>query len=123
MGTLSCPPGQYISNFYGGSGSRLDRLGIRCRPQNDVKSIGTDAGFVGGSGGTPFDEHALSQGYRIMSVKLRFGYDIDAMQATYGNTKISGDLCTTCTRKYTFSITVVVVGKIVIFIILHSHTL
>lgn len=99
-GSVHCPPGQYISSFYGRSGARVDRLGIRCRPQNDMQNVGGDTGTFGGNGGTSFDDAALSDGYRIVSIKVRSADELDSIQVTYGNTKISGNLCTACTSKY-----------------------
>lgn len=99
-GSAHCPPGQYISSFYGRSAARVDRLGIRCRPQNDMRSIGTENGVFGGNGGQSFDDTALSDGHKIVSIKVRSADELDSIQITYGNTKISGSLCTECTSEY-----------------------
>lgn len=72
-GKLHCPPGQYISFFYGKSAARVDRLGFYCRPENNnnMKNAGKDAGHAGGAGGQDFSDRAISDGLRIVSIKVR----------------------------------------------------
>ncbi|KAJ6649087.1 hypothetical protein Bhyg_04320 [Pseudolycoriella hygida] len=96
VGSLNCPEGHYVSSFIGRSGLKLDRFGIRCRPENDMNSEGVIVGQFGGWGGAAFDELAFSIGYRPISIKIRSGDVIDGLQVTYGNTPISGKLCTSC---------------------------
>jgi hypothetical protein len=40
----NCPPGEHITQWYGGAGNVMDRFGARC-------SDGTDLGTHGGGGG------------------------------------------------------------------------
>lgn len=91
---LICPDGQYISSFYGMSGSdEVSRIGIRCRPENDIKGKGGGDVF-GWERGTKFDDIALSVDRRPVSITIRAQNHLYAIQVTYGNTKIVGKLCT-----------------------------
>jgi len=82
----NCPPGSYISSIYGRSGLYVDRLGIRCRRWDDMTSPGlaTNNGWGGGGGG-PYDDAAYSIGFRPVSISIRSGIYLDAIQITYGN--------------------------------------
>ncbi len=95
---MQCPPGQYIHYFYGKSAERLDRLGLFCRPHTNIKikNDGKDAGWAGGNGGRDFSDRALSDNFRIVSIKVRSAQEVDSIQVTYGTTKIAGKLCSDC---------------------------
>lgn len=83
----------------------MDRLGFYCRPRTGikVKNDGTDATWVGGSGGKDFSDKALSVDYRIVSIKIRSADELDSIQVTYGTTKITGKLCTNCKSEQTMT--------------------
>jgi hypothetical protein len=67
---LVCPPGSYVTNFYGKSGSVVDRIGIKC-------SDGRDIGSYGGGGGSDFSSTS-SNGFDRLSV--RTGGVVDQVQ-------------------------------------------
>ncbi|KAJ6647410.1 hypothetical protein Bhyg_02632 [Pseudolycoriella hygida] len=94
-GKIECPQGQYISSFYGRSAIRVDRIGIRCKSQNDIISEGTPHSETGGSGGDIFDDLDLSIGARPVSILVRAGKDVDAIQITYANITVP-TLCVNC---------------------------
>lgn len=88
---LECPTGQYISSIFGKSGSKLDRLGIRCRRLDDMQSAGDSIGEVGGTGGTSFDDLSFSYNARPTTITVRASSsDVISIQVTYGNVPISG---------------------------------
>lgn len=99
VGSVHCPQGQYISSFMGRSAAGLDRLGVRCRPEGDMNVEGALQRQFGGDGGSEFDELALSIGMRPVSITIRAAQEVDAIQVTYGNTPISGRLCSDCSGK------------------------
>lgn len=88
---LECPTGQYISSIYGKSSTKLDRLGIRCRNQNDMQSAGDSLGEIGGTGGTSFDDLAYSYNGRPITIVIRATTsEVTCIQVTYGDVPISG---------------------------------
>lgn len=99
--SVECPQGHYVSSFFGRSGEKLDRLGIRCRPANDMTSIGPPYKEFGGNGGVWFDDLGLSLEARPVSITLRSGYAerVVAIQVTYANVSMSGKFCTVCDRQ------------------------
>lgn len=98
-GALNCPDGQYISSIYGRSGVRVDRLGIRCRLPSEINDSGRILGEFGGGGGGSFDDASYSIGTRPVSILVRAGAGVDAIQVTYGSAPVSS-LCSSCNRKY-----------------------
>lgn len=105
-GSVNCLPGHYISSIYGKSGWRVDRLGIRCRAFNDMASEGVRQMDFGGTGGSDFDDLALSIGARPMSILVRAGSEVDSIQITYGNVELA-ELCRECKGKASFLVVVV----------------
>lgn len=97
-GTVSCPVRHYISSIYGRSNDRVDRIGIRCRHDTDMTSHGQDMDAFGGTGGNLFDDLNYSIGARIVSISVRSGSELDAIQFTYGDNYLP-PLCTDCNRK------------------------
>jgi hypothetical protein len=58
---MICPEGAYVKSFYGGAGTYVDRIGLRC-------SNGLNFGPFGGGGGAPYDVSAES-GFNKLGVK------------------------------------------------------
>lgn len=84
-GSLSCPEQHYISSFFGSNTTKLSRLGIRCRHQDDIHSEGVLGGEFGEEIGTNFDDLALSIGAKPISVTVKTVNDsiVDAIQVGY----------------------------------------
>jgi hypothetical protein len=58
---LVCPPGSYVTDFYGGASEYIDSIGIKC-------SNGEDLGSYGGNGGTYFESKSK---YGFNKIKIQ----------------------------------------------------
>jgi hypothetical protein len=58
---LICPEGSFVKEFYGASGSLIDRIGVKC-------SNNSDLGSHGGKGGSPFSV-VSDDGFNKLQVK------------------------------------------------------
>lgn len=65
-----------------------------------MTSHGQDSGEFGGMGGETFDDVTYSVGARPISITVRSGDFLDALQITYGNTYLA-PLCIDCDSKLT----------------------
>lgn len=59
--------GSYITSVYGGAGSYVDRVGVRC-------ADGSDRGTAGGGGGNPYDVPCPG-GFNGADVRAGWGVD------------------------------------------------
>ncbi|XP_037030382.1 uncharacterized protein LOC119070179 [Bradysia coprophila] len=85
-GSLLCPEQHCISSFYGSITTNLNRLGIRCRHEDDIDSAGTVLGEFGLDIGTNFDYLSQSLGARLMSVIVQTrNMTISVFKSVYSN--------------------------------------
>lgn len=107
-----CRNGQYINSFFASisRNATLDAIGIRCRNQNDLKSVGcanpyNNSRFVVNEHSVRFDDQDYSIGARPVSVSVyvnRYSYmasHVSAIQITYENITITNQQCIDCSRK------------------------
>lgn len=99
--TSHCPPGYYISSFYGTENDTLlTSIGIHCRSQNNT-TIDVNPAF-GENLGVAFDDDKHSNGLRPIKINARFSKYVDSIQVTYENTQaVVGQ---NCPRKITFEL-------------------
>lgn len=85
--SFHCPIEHYISSFHGSNTTKLNRLGIRCRHQKDMRSEFASDGDLGEENGIHIDMSELSIGARPASVTVRTVNNtyIDGIEIGYSN--------------------------------------
>lgn len=87
--TDRCPPGSYIGSIHGKSGSKMDKLGIRCLKVGQA-GLSPKRDAHGGSGGGDFDDQNFAtRGRRPVEIRIWSGWMVDAIQIKYGNLPVA----------------------------------